>query len=485
MPSLNNALEGRVPPQAIDVEEAVLGAIMLEKDAFAVCTDIISAKSFYKTTNQTIYSLISELNSKDNPIDMLTVIELAKTKGVLDSIGGAFEISRLCSKVASAAHIEFHARVVQEKYIAREARWSAVELYKLSDADSSDSDLIIDSFVSTSENLVNLSSTGNRILTPQENIDKAIARAKERSKAYELGEKVGIVPRLNCEQSFVTSYQGGELIIIAARPGMGKTSYVLSQARHFASGGHPGLIFALEMTTDELTDRNISSISGINSYKFQKGDMTQSDWQSLDETVSKIYDYPIYIDDTSNVSLNHIRKVSKMYKMKGNLDWIIIDYLQLMNISSDNRNYNREQEVGQTTRRLKALAKELNVPIFLLSQLNRGNENRPGKTPELSNLRESGAIEQDANIVILLHRPEYYFKDDPEIKGIIEIIFAKNRKGRTGTATAMTNENISEFYDLDYRKFNVDSEHIPEQKFTPPDLTSFDNGFPFEDDTPF
>jgi len=444
---------GRLPPQAIEVEEAVLGALMLEKEAYIVCSDILIPESFYNDVNGKVYSLIRELSDKNKPVDMLTVVELARNKGILEVIGGAFYISSLCTRVASASHIEYHARIIQQKYIAREAIRCSSELQSFAYDDGIDAEDIISDFVGNAEMLVNLSSSGNRILTNQENLSDAIERAKERQKLHESGQLVGIPPRLQCERDFIASYQGGELNIIAARPGMGKTAYMLSIARHFASIGLAGMVFSLEMTAKELTDRNVSAMSEMNAYRYKTGNIYQNEWEKLDNAITKLWDYPIYIDDTSNASLNHIRKVAKIYKMKGLLNWIMIDYLQLMNTRSQNRNYNREQEISETTRSLKGLAKDLDVPIFLLSQLNRDNEKAAGKTPALSNLRESGAIEQDADRVILLHRPEYYFKDDPELKGIIEIIIAKNRSGATGTATARTTETISEFYDLQINQY--------------------------------
>jgi len=438
-----------MPPQAVELEQAVLGALLLERDAFYTCSDSLSSDVFYKSQNQVIYGLIEKLINKNEPVDMLTVTEEARKEGVLDEIGGPFYIAKLTEHIASAAHIEYHAKILLQKYIAREnIRLSAYQ-QELSYDESIDVEDIINLSLNNADILANLAVTGNQIALPSNNLDDAIERAKERNRKFQNNELIGIPPKTRTEREFVTSYKPGDIIVIAARPGMGKTAYVLDLSRHLGSLNIPGVLFSLEMTKEQLTDRNICAESGVNNYRYKTGNILSYEWEKIDHAVSKLWNYPIYIDDTSNASLAHIRKVAKIYKRKYNIQWIIIDYLQLMDTSSQNRNYSRENEVADISKKLKALAKDIGVPIFELSQLNRASQSRGGKRPELSDLRESGSIEQDADIVILLHRAEYYDKEDIEVKGITEVIFAKNRDGKTGTAILANTENVSSFYDRD------------------------------------
>lgn len=451
-----------MPPQALELEEAVLGALLLERDAFFAVSDILSSAVFYKEAHQKVYGLIESLVSKNEPVDMLTVSDEAEKKGILEEIGGRYFITQLLTHVASAAHIEYHARIIQQKYVARETIRLSSELLEMSYDSGNDVEDLIFTSLANADKLAHLGDTGNTILTNAENLNDAIERAKDRNEKFKNGELIGLPPKTRTEREFITSYKPGDVIVIAARPGMGKTAFVLSLSRYFASLGLPGVIFSLEMTKKQLTDRNICAVSGINNYRYKTGNIYENEWEKLDSAVSMLWDYPIYIDDTSNASLAHIRKVAKIYKMKGQLQWLMIDYLQLMNTRSDNRNYSRENEVAEVSKQLKALAKDLEVPIFELSQLNRASQSRGGRRPELSDLRESGAIEQDADVVILLHRPEYYDKTDPEVKNVIEVIFAKNRDGKTGTADLKTTDTVSEFYDLDEPA--EDYKPLPEQQ---------------------
>jgi len=430
---------------------AVLGALLLEKDAYLQVCDILKPDYFYADAHKTIYGAIAEMNERNNPVDMLTVTVALKKAGRIEEVGGAVYITQLTGRVASAAHIEHHALVIKDQFIKRSAVFLGAELQNIGFDETADSADILDKAIKINEELVNLTTQQNRILTFDENLQNSVDAIVERERLTIAHTPVGIPPRLNSVKRYIHAFKGGQLILIAARPAMGKTSYALSLTRHMAKLSNAVIVFSLEMTRQELTDRNLLSTGSVSAHNFNTGCLTPHEWEKLDHGLQELQGLPIFIDDTPLCTYAHIRKVAKLYKSKGLCGAIVIDYLQLMKMVAKNRSYNREQEIGETSRSLKALAKELDVPIFLLSQLNRGTESRTtnGHRPLLSDLRESGGLEQDADIVIFPHRPAYYKPDDPDLTGLIELIIAKNRGGKIGTAYAMHNSTISEFTDTD------------------------------------
>lgn len=469
-----------MPPQAIDLESAVLGALMLEKDAFLNCSDILCSDAFYKSEHQTIYEAIEALNEREQGVDMLTVCEELKRVGKLEEIGGAYYVTQLTSKIASAANIEFHARIILQKYVSRVAISQANQLSNAAYDNSIDANDIISEAIKLGETLNNIGDSGNKIMSYGHNINDAVIRLKEREKLAKEGKVIGIAPRLYSERKFILSYKPGQMIVIAARPSMGKTALILSKARHFASMGRPGLIFSLEMPTEELVDRNVCAQADIDPKLYEKGILASYQWEQLDHAISKMEDLPLFIDDTPNASLAHIRKTSKLYKQQHAIEWIMIDYLQLMEMTSKNKNYGMTEEVTLLSQKIKGLAKELGVPIIVLSQLNRDCEKRPDKRPELSDLRQSGAIEQDADVVMFIHRPAYYGILEDEhgnsLEGVTELIYKKNRGGETGTAYLRTNQFVSEFYDLIPQDEPFTPVNAPECNYSPS---------PHENDNPF
>ncbi|OFY19992.1 MAG: replicative DNA helicase [Bacteroidetes bacterium GWF2_33_38] len=440
---------GKIPPQAIDLEEAVLGAIMLEKDALITILDILKPESFYKAEHQKIYDVIRDLSKENQAVDILTVKEELRKRGELDSVGGAYYITQLTNRVASAAHVEFHARIVAQKYIQRELIRISSEIQTLSFDDSVDVLELLD----FAENAIFEIAEGNikkEVTKINVLIDKAI---KEIEAAGKKEDGLSGVPSGFTGIDRITSgWQRSDLVVIAARPSMGKTAFVLSMARNMAvNHKRPIALFSLEMSSLQLVNRLIVSETELAADKVRNGRLEDFEWQQLETKVKSLIAAPIYIDDTPAISLFELRAKCRRLKAQHDIQLIIIDYLQLMTAGSDMRG-NREQEVSIISRSLKAIAKELEVPVIALSQLNRSVEMRSGdKRPQLSDLRESGAIEQDADIVLFIHRPERYglleFEDGSETKGMAEIIIAKHRNGAIGDVRLRFRNEYARFED--------------------------------------
>jgi replicative DNA helicase len=442
---------GKKPPQAVELEEAVLGAIMLEKDAIISVMDILSAESFYKEAHQKIYKAIIDLSQNLQPIDILTVTEELKKKEELEEVGGPYYITQLTSKVATAAHIEYHARIIAQKHIQRELIRVASQIQTKAYDDSVDVNDLID--FSESE-LFKVTESNIKKETTKINtlIQEAISQIEEASNRE---EGLSGVPSGFTKLDRVTSgWQRSDLVIIAARPSMGKTAFVLSMARNMAvEHERPIGIFSLEMSSLQLVNRLIVSETELSSDKIRNGKLEPWEWEQLEYKIKKLVNAPIYIDDTPAITVFELRSKCRRLKDQYNVEAIFLDYLQLMSGPGDNRG-NREQEVSVISRSLKGIAKELDVPIIALSQLNRSVELRSGdKRPQLSDLRESGAIEQDADMVLFIHRPERYgIIDDGEgnsLLGIAEIILAKHRNGALADIQLKFRSELAKFEELE------------------------------------
>jgi len=422
---------GKVPPQAVDLEEAVLGAIMLEKDALAAIIDVIRPDAFYKESHQIIYSAITRLFAKTEPIDILTVTNELKFAGELEQAGGPFYIAQLTNRVASAANTEFHARIILQKFIQR-------ELIRIS------SEIIRDAYEDTTDVFNLLDKAENQLFSVGEtnmrrnylDMHSLIREAVEQIEAArnQTGQFSG-VPSGFTELDRVTSgWQPSDLIVIAARPGMGKTAFVLTIARNVAVDFNKAVaVFSLEMSSIQLVTRLISAEAQLPGDKLRKGNLENYEWEQLNSKINTLIDAPLYIDDTPSLSVFELRAKCRRLKAQHNIQLVIIDYIQLMSAGIDRSSGNREQEISTISRSLKSLAKELNIPVIALSQLNRSVETRPNKKPLLSDLRESGAIEQDADMVLFIFRPEYYNQNQDEngasLQGLAELSIAKHRNG--------------------------------------------------------
>ena len=423
---------GRMQPRDKDLEEAVLGALMLEKDAYTKVCDILKPDSFYEPANQLIYEAIQHLGAAQQPIDMLTVTEKLRQNDALEKVGGAVFISELTSRVASGAHVEYHARIVAQKYLARELISFASQVESKAFDESND----VDDLLQEAEGKLFEISQRN-VKKDVTQIDPVIGQAIEQIQAAANRKSglSGLESGYHDLDKLTSGWQKSDLIIIAARPAMGKTAFVLSMAKNMAVNYNiPVAIFSLEMSNLQLVNRLISNACEIESEKIKSGRLTEMEWDQLLSRVKHLYAAPLYIDDTPSLSVFELRTKARRLVREHQVQFIIIDYLQLMN-ASGMKYGSREQEVSLISRSLKHLAKELGIPIVALSQLNRSVESRTdGKRPQLSDLRESGAIEQDADMVCFIHRPEYYTRSDQDaegndIRGLAEFIVAKHRSG--------------------------------------------------------
>jgi replicative DNA helicase len=415
-------------PHAIELEEAVLGAIILEKDSILEVLDILKPESFYKAEHKYVYEAILNLNNESLPIDMLTVTQQLLKEKTSSLVGGPYFISQLTNRVSSAANIEFHARIIKEKQIARDLINLSSEIINDSFDESKDILKVSERLMAESFNIGEIkegkSFSSNTELLRE--LRKNIETAKEHSGI------TGITTGIEKKDQLFGGYQKTHLIIKAGRPAMGKSADALSEADFMALNGHKVLFFSLEMSARELMQRRVSVRSGIPLYKMKNGTMTQDDWKIYNEATSDMYEDGLTIIDIPGLSLNAFKKISKKHKLKHGLDAIFVDYLQLMTHNVGNGN--REQEISSISRGLKTTAKELNVPLIALAQLSRAVESRGGaKKPILADLRESGSIEQDADIVQFLYRPEYYKITEDEngnsTVGKGWMIVAKNRHG--------------------------------------------------------
>lgn len=441
---------GKLPPQATELEEAIIGGLMLEKDAVIEVVDILKPESFYKDEHSKIFQAILDLFSNNKAIDILTVSEQLRTNKNLEDVGGPAYLTQLTSRIASAAHIEFHARIVQQKFIQRELIRVSTDIQNKAFDESIDVNDLLD--FSEGE-LFNVAQGNIKKEAAKMNVlvKEAIGRIEEAGKQD--GGMVGVPSGFTALDRMTNGFQPANLIILAARPAMGKTAFVLSMARNMAVDHNKGVaIFSLEMSSIELVNRLISSESEIASGKIRTGQLAEDEWQKLEYRARRLEDAPIYIDDTPAISIFELRAKCRRLKRQHDISIIVIDYLQLMTGTPETKG-NREQEVSGISRALKGIAKELEVPIICLSQLNRSVESRPDKKPQLSDLRESGAIEQDADIVSFIHRPEYYgFTEDENqmsLRGVAEIILAKHRAGSVGDVRLRWIGEFTKFADLE------------------------------------
>jgi len=449
---LSNYVFDKLQPQATDIEEAVLGAMMLDKDAVALVIDILKPRSFYLEPHQKIFRCIQDLFIRSKPIDLLTVTDQLRKSGTLSEVGGPFFISQLTNRVGSTVNVEHHARIVAEKYILRELIRSSNEVIRDAYEDTTDVFELLDR---TEQNLFEI--TDQNVSRSFEKMESLVNRAiKNIEKTGEKGEGVVGVPSGFAELDNVTSgWQKTDLIIIAARPAMGKTAFTLALGRNAAVDYNmPVAIFSLEMSALQLVNRLMSGESELPAEILKKGKLAKHEWQQLNTKVENLSAAPIFIDDTPGINIFELRAKCRRLKMQYDIQMIIIDYLQLMSGSAEKKNTNREQEISAISRALKGIAKELNVPVIALSQLSRAVETRGGdKKPMLSDLRESGAIEQDADMVMFLYRPEYYGFDQDEqgnpTQGIAEVIIAKHRNGALATVKTRFVSKFAKFVEFD------------------------------------
>lgn len=435
----------KLPPQNIEAEQSVLGSILLENSAVNRVMEILSASDFYSEAHRKIFNMIYDLSERSDPVDLITLSNALKDKNLLDSVGGTAYLASLVDNVPSAANAANYAKIVKEKAILRGLITSATEIIDSCYETSSEVDDILDkaehSIFEISENKV------RQDYFPIRDIVKDSFRSIE--DLYSRQQLITGVPTgFEKIDDLTAGLQKSELIIIAGRPSMGKTAFALNIALHAAMEGQiPTAVFSLEMSKEQLAFRLLSSEARVDSQRLRKGFLGETDWPKLTMAAGRLSEAPLYIDDTAAITVLEMKAKSRRLKADRGLGLIVVDYIQLMR--SSYRNESREREISDISRSLKALAKELNVPVVALSQLNRQVESRTNRRPQMADLRESGAIEQDADVIAFIYRDEVYNKSDDNIdKGIAEIIVAKQRNGPTDTVKLAFVDKYTSFENL-------------------------------------
>jgi len=418
---------GRNPPQNISAEQAALGSMLLQEDAILRGVDILRPEDFYKKSHQTIFKCILELFEKSKGVDLVTLTEELNRINLLEEIGGVTYLTNLINSVPTAANIEHYIKIIEEKSILRNLINNATKIISMGYEEKEDAKILLDK----AEHLifeVSERNLGQSFVPIKEILQDSFEKIEN---LYHRDEFITGVPTGFDEfDDITTGFQPSELIVIAGRPGMGKTAFCMSIAQYIAvSKNIPVALFSLEMSKSQLVQRMLCSEARVDAHNLRKGRLAESDWPTLSMAAGRLASAPIFIDDTAGITCLEIKAKARRLKAQANLGLIIIDYLQL--ITSSGRVENRQQEISEISRSLKGLARELNVPVIAVSQLSRAVEQRIERRPRLSDLRESGAIEQDADLVVFLYREEYY-KPKTDRKGIAEVIISKQRNGPTG-----------------------------------------------------
>lgn len=449
---------GKVPPQAVDLEEAVIGAMMLEKDKLAAVIELLKPEVFYKSEHQLIFGAITRLFSAVKPVDILTVTDELRQSGELELVGGPYYIAMLTNRVASSANIEFHSRIILQKHIQRELIRISSAIIKDAFEDTTDVFELLDraegSLFAVSETSIRRNVRSMQALVKEAVAEIAAGRSHD-------GHLRGVGSGFTEIDRITSGWQKSDLIILASRPGMGKTAMALTMARNIAVDfKKPVALFSLEMSAVQLVTRLIASETEIGAEKLRRGNLEDYEWEQLNSRISTLIDAPLFIDDTPALTIFELRAKCRRLKTQHDIQIVILDYLQLMQGAPEHKG-NREQEISNISRSLKALSKELDVPIIALSQLSREVEKRLVKKPILSDLRESGSIEQDADMVLFIYRPEYYKMEEDAygapVEGIAEISIAKNRNGATKDVKLKFMARFAKFMDLeiDYSSLNT------------------------------
>ena len=441
-------------PQAPELEAAVIGALLTETQAMTLIADKLTPEMFYDVRYQRLFAAISAMHRAGVGVDILTVKEEMSRRGELDVVGGAYEITRLSGLVASSAHIEYHALIIQQKHLQREAIHGFSHLL----AAAADETLDIADTLADARHLLDRLEGALGYDRRMRNMEQLMAdtlQEAERRMTCSKNGVTGIPTGLTDLDRLTSGWQNGELIVGAGRPGTGKTAIALHLARAAAQAGKRVVIFSLEMQGERLGDRwLVSAADSLSATRWRAGQVKPEEWAQARQTAAELGRLPILVDDTPNMTLDKLRTAARLLQSKGQCDFIIADYLQLMDMRTDQKNRNREQEVAQASRKAKLLAKELNVPVILLSQLNREPDGRPYQRPELSHLRESGAIEQDADLVFLLYRPALAkLPTEKESgypsEGLGVMIVAKHRNGQTGNVYFGHNNSLTKIFDYE------------------------------------
>ena len=435
----------KLPPQNIEAEQSVLGGILIENEAIHRVMEILTSGDFYREAHRKIFDALLSLSERDEPADLITLINELRKSDQLDAIGGASYVTSLIDSVVTAANIEYYARIIKEKSVLRKLIETSTQIVTRSYEDQGDVDNLLDE----SERAI-FEITENRVkpsFYPIRDIVKSSFKTIER--LYEKKELVTGVPSGFKELDQKTAgFQPSDLIIVAGRPGMGKTAFCLNIAQYAAMEKRiPVAVFSLEMSKEQLVIRMLCSEANVDGARLRTGYLTESDWPRLTLAAGNLSDAPLYIDDSAAMTVLELRGKARRLNAESGLGMIVIDYLQLMKGRA--RVENRQQEISEISRSLKALAKELNIPVIAVSQLSRRTEERQGMRPQLSDLRESGAIEQDADLILFLYRDEVYNRsEDNPNRGKAEVIIGKQRNGPTGKIDLAFLDKYTAFKDL-------------------------------------
>lgn len=437
--------QGRVPPHNLEAEESVLGACLISREAIATALEILKPTDFYKPTHQEIFEAILELYGRGDPIDSVTLAEELRRRGTLDQVGDRPYIFALVQSVPTPGSAEHYSRIVEEHAILRRLIEASHHISDIAYSVPEDVEQAVDS----AEDLIYQVAQRRDASDFQPLKDLLVENMETVEKLYERGSSITGVPTGFTELDNITAgLQPSNLIIVAARPAMGKSALALSMAQNMAVEDHtPVVIFSLEMSKNELVQRLLCSEARVDSSRLRRGLLQDSDWPKLSHALGRLAEAPIFIDDTANVTIMEMRAKCRRLKAKHGLGLVIVDYLQLMQPHAGRRSDNRVQEVGEISRSLKILARELDVPVIAVSQLSRQVEHRTDKRPMLADLRESGSIEQDSDVVMFIYRDEVYNTDSPN-KGIAEILIAKHRNGPIGKVELAFLDHYTKFANL-------------------------------------
>ncbi|MBP2628540.1 MAG: replicative helicase [Firmicutes bacterium] len=435
----------RIPPQNIEAEQAVLGAMLIEREAISKVAELLRPEDCYREAHRLIYNAMLELFNKNDAVDMVTVIEFLRKSDKLEAAGGISYITSLANSVPTAANVLYHAKIVEEKALLRQLINAATNIASLGYEDSEEVAGILDTAEKTILAVSSRKSGGE--FTPIKSIIFDAFTKIEQLYASK-GSITGLSTGFKDLDKLTSGLQPSDLILIAARPSMGKTAFVLNIAQHIGVKEKKAVaLFSLEMSKEQLVQRMLCAESTIDSQRLRIGELEPNDWTKLVSGADRLSSAPIFIDDTSGITVMEMRSKCRRLKIEHDLKLIIIDYLQLMQGSGKKGSENRQQEISEISRALKGLAREIGVPVIALSQLSRSVESRQVKKPMLSDLRESGSLEQDADIVAFLYRDDYY-NPDSEQKNITEVIIAKHRNGPVDTVQLFFHKQFTKFSDL-------------------------------------
>ncbi|NMC32390.1 MAG: replicative DNA helicase [Veillonellaceae bacterium] len=439
----------RIPPQNIEAEQSVLGAVLIEQSSIAKISDLLVPEDFYREAHRLIYRAAMGLFERGEAIDFITVVDLLRRDNTLEQAGGIAYVTSLANGVPTAANITYHAKIVQEKSLLRRLIGAATDIASMGYAESEEVDRVLDS---AEQKILEVATrkTSQDFQPIKEIIFSTLDKIDEMHKAK--GGITGLSTGFTNLDKLTGGFQRSDLILIAARPSMGKTAFVLNVAQHMATRDRKAVaIFSLEMPKEQLAMRMMCAEGLIDSQRFRTGAMSNEEWSKLVDAADRLSGSPMYIDDTANVTAIELRNKARRISKEFGLDCIIIDYLQLMDGGAHSRIDNRQQQISYISRSLKGLARELRVPVIALSQLSRGPESRTNRRPMLSDLRESGSLEQDADLVAFLYRDDYY-NPESEKKNITELLIAKNRNGPTETVELYFHKNFTRFTDYTPRQ---------------------------------